>query len=116
MSQNFELLALQELQRSLGASVYTALEPTGRGPRLVCAKEKAADGTGHGASFWVTFASGRWYVGTWKPAYYECPSGVDIRRLCEECLNDVQTRRRIVSTEICTAYGLKEISDDPWTS
>jgi hypothetical protein len=62
MSQNFESLTLQELQRSLGDSVYTALEPTDWGLRLVCAKEKASDGSGHAASFWVTFVSERWYV------------------------------------------------------
>jgi hypothetical protein len=116
MSQNFESLTLQELQRSFGDSVYTALEPTDWGLRLVCAKEKAADGSGHGASFWVTFVSERWYVCTWRPAYYECPSGVDIRRLCDECLNDAQIRRWIVSAEICTAYGMRQIPDLPWTS
>jgi hypothetical protein len=77
---------LTQLQADLGSAIYTAIQTVGDVRRLVCASIKEATGEGRGNSFWVAFRGGRWFVVTWAPRFYRCPSGVDILELCRDCL------------------------------
>lgn len=65
-----------------------------------------------GNSFWITMATGSWYLFTWSPAGYRIPRGTDIPELCRRCMKSGNRAIYTVPDNICDEFGLVELDDD----
>lgn len=75
----------------MSAGFFAVIEDAASGStdhRVVCASHRRGSGGLCGTSFWVTYRRGGWYLGTWRPEFYELPDPTRIGELCLSLLKE----------------------------
>src|SRR5690606_35757830 len=90
----------------------TSLETMGEWDRLtICSARRPGDGY-TGNSFWLTYLSESFYLGTWGGSLYRLPDGSQISKLCVEWLrHQPKETKADFDDALKTKYGLIETSD-----
>ena len=61
--------------------------------------------------FWVSAKEHEWYIGTFLPAVYHVPSGVDIVDTCESIFHSSPTAIYTIDENLAARLGLRCLSD-----